>query len=342
MRYLSILFSTTLITALTYFSLSLLLIPAPIAAEYWVREMIAIKKDLAQQYSGRRKMIVAGGSGVIFNVDTRQLGEDLGVPVLNMGLHAGLALKSILDFAGAAAEPGDTIILIPEPPYYFREEPTHWQARNTMAWNAGEWRSLGLADRIHSVALLAPSILVELAEARLRRAFFPESIAERLKALDDEATLARFGAAPEPTGFAYSAYHLDTLGNMRKTDGALYEDIPPFLPTWKVEMTTEVAETFRRFAEDMARKGVALYFANTPFLANPKLSRKKIAAASAFLAREVAPFGPMLDSYFDVMFERKLFFNTQMHLNAEGRAIRTRRLAEAIRGNPGFMARIGE
>ena len=46
-----------------------MLIDAPIAAEYWIAELITVKRELAKEYAGKNKIIVAGGSSTLFSVN---------------------------------------------------------------------------------------------------------------------------------------------------------------------------------------------------------------------------------------------------------------------------------
>ena len=111
MRYLAVLILSCLVFGGAYFSVALALAPAPISAEYWVREMMVIKRSIAAKFAGQRKVIVASGSSTLFGVDARQLGAALGVPVINYGLHGALSLRTILDEADAAAGRGDVVVL---------------------------------------------------------------------------------------------------------------------------------------------------------------------------------------------------------------------------------------
>lgn len=339
MRYLTITLATALVLAVIYFSMAFALVPAPIAAEYWVREMIVIKKALAKNLAGRRKLIVSGGSSALFSVDTQQLGDELNVPAFNLGLHAGLPLKRILEVTESVAEPGDAVILLLESPLFNREEPSNWYARAALSWKYEDWQAFSARDRLKSVAILAPFIPLELAEARVRHALFPHSIADRLRALNDEQTLAAFANSPEPTQFAYSAYHLDSLGNMRKAEGLRFFDPPRFSPETGIDISPEVRVILGEFTKAMAAKDVAIYFANTPYMEVPNLDAGRIMEAEKHLERQLLPFGPMLDTRTEVLFPRKFFFDTEMHLNSEGRVHRTRRLAEAMRREESFMAR---
>ncbi len=57
------------------------------------------------------KILLAGGSNLVFGIDSEQLTAALGKPVLNLGLHAQLGLSFILNELKDVATQGDVIIL---------------------------------------------------------------------------------------------------------------------------------------------------------------------------------------------------------------------------------------
>jgi hypothetical protein len=331
MRYLATLFSAAVAAAVAYFTLALLLAPALITAEYWVREMIVVKREIARAYRGRQKILVAGGSGALFGVDACRLTEELGVPVLNLGLHAGLSLEQILGAARDAAERGDAVVLALEPPHYRGTELTDWQARNMIAWEPGRWDALPIPERIRGIALAGPAVLGELAEARLRARFLPGLIRQRRDALDDRAVLARFRSAPAPAAFAYSALNLDARGDLLKAEGSKYIGIPRWSPEDERPLAPGSRELLRGFVAEMARAGVVVTFANVPYVATTGIDREKVRSASRRFAAELAELAPMLDERDQMLFDRSLFFNTDLHLNVEGRRAWSERLIPALR-----------
>lgn len=341
MRYTAILLGTTLAAAIAYFALALALFPARIEAEYWVREMLVIKRNIVKQYDGRKKIIIASGSNSLFGIDTKQLTEEFHIPVINYGLHAGLPLQTILAEAAAAAEKGDTVILPLESGYYCMstDVPTNWHVRNTIAWDLEKWEDWPIAKRIKAVAMTDARIVLEMVQARLQGGFTPEVIANRLVALDDAKILARFASAPEPTSFAYSAYHLDPLGNMKKIDGT--KDFGTPIPAdRKIDICPESRQVLASFIAAMASWGVEVYFANMPYVATSRIDREKLKAASDQFTAELSKLAPVLDAKSQLVLPRELFFDTYAHLNTEGRKIRTRMLADSIHSNPHLLARI--
>ena len=68
------------------------------------------KHDRAQSITGP-KMILAGGSNFAFGINSKSISDDFSVPVINMGLHAGLGLEFIINELKAVIKKGDIVIL---------------------------------------------------------------------------------------------------------------------------------------------------------------------------------------------------------------------------------------
>jgi len=60
------------------------------------------------------RVILVGGSNLMFGVDSDVLEQALGVPVVNMGVFGGLGLLAPLDVILPHVRPGDTVVLVPE------------------------------------------------------------------------------------------------------------------------------------------------------------------------------------------------------------------------------------
>ncbi|MEQ8358869.1 MAG: hypothetical protein RH860_05225 [Cytophagales bacterium] len=60
------------------------------------------------------RLIIAGGSNVIFGIDSKLIQDSLGINTVNLGLHAGLGLDFILNELAYVAKPCDIIIFSPE------------------------------------------------------------------------------------------------------------------------------------------------------------------------------------------------------------------------------------
>ncbi len=58
-----------------------------------------------------KKVILAGGSNLVFGVDSKEIENALHMPVVNLGLHAQLGLSFILNEVKDIAQPHDLIVL---------------------------------------------------------------------------------------------------------------------------------------------------------------------------------------------------------------------------------------
>lgn len=83
----------------------------PVANDYFVA--FADKLERLRDTPGKR-IIVVGGSGLAFGLDSGALEEDLGRPVLNMGLHAGMGIEFMLRHVLPHVRRGDVVVVIPE------------------------------------------------------------------------------------------------------------------------------------------------------------------------------------------------------------------------------------
>ncbi len=62
------------------------------------------------------RLIFAGGSNLAFGINSEKIQSETGLPVVNMGLHAGLGLEFILEELKRSVRQGDIVYLSPE--YY--------------------------------------------------------------------------------------------------------------------------------------------------------------------------------------------------------------------------------
>jgi hypothetical protein len=60
------------------------------------------------------RILIVGGSSTLFGIDAELIEKKLNVPTINLGTHAGLGLRYLLDRATRLARPGDIILLSPE------------------------------------------------------------------------------------------------------------------------------------------------------------------------------------------------------------------------------------
>ncbi len=79
------------------------------------------KKIEALTQSRESGLILVGGSNVAFGIDSKYISNQLGMPVYNFGLHAGLGLELMLNDIEKYSQEGDIVCLIPECSHFFND-----------------------------------------------------------------------------------------------------------------------------------------------------------------------------------------------------------------------------
>lgn len=80
----------------------------------WLRMMYEQKMALADQVQGSRRVLILGGSGAHYTVDAGVMQQELGIPVLNLGVDGPVGLDVIIPSIKDKIRPGDIVLLIPE------------------------------------------------------------------------------------------------------------------------------------------------------------------------------------------------------------------------------------
>jgi hypothetical protein len=87
--------------------------PDALYIEAWVER----KRDVVSN-AETPKILLVGGSGVLYGISAGKLTESLGRTVVNLGIHAALPLDFLLDEVKRHASRGDMVILLLEYEYY--------------------------------------------------------------------------------------------------------------------------------------------------------------------------------------------------------------------------------
>lgn len=132
----------------------------PTTSSAWVHEIIERKQRAAQSITAP-KLVLLGGSGTLFGIKASVLEAELGTPVINGGLHAGLGMDFILREGKKMLRPGDTVILFPEYELlsFGEKNRREWAAITYLDYmlsrNSNHYLTLQIADQIE-IALMTP------------------------------------------------------------------------------------------------------------------------------------------------------------------------------------------
>jgi hypothetical protein len=333
MRYLFTLAGSFLIALCCYVSLIPALAPTPVAAEYWVNELLTIKRSIAKNFETERKIVIASGSSALFSIDASLLSQKLGMPVINYGLMGGMPLERVLEEANAATQPKDTLILALEPDYYCREEMVgfnEWVLRNAIAWDKKHWDTLSLLDKLLSVRYLGLRFPMEMLRTRYEMIFRPQALKERYWALNDEITLKKFNGPEKISDQIYSVYNINKFGDIKNSADNSFNG-PAQTADQPIKTCAKSMATISAFVKQQQSKDVSVYFINTPSVAAEGIAHEHIITASRALTAKLARIAPVLDERSELVFQRNFFLNTALHLNSRGRETRTEQLYYSLK-----------
>jgi hypothetical protein len=80
----------------------------------WLKWLYDHKRERLITTQGQPRIIILGGSGTFFGIDSEILEKNLDLTVVNAGVHAGLGLNTTLNLFIQEIKPGDQVILISE------------------------------------------------------------------------------------------------------------------------------------------------------------------------------------------------------------------------------------
>ena len=275
----------------------------------WVREGLAKKLDAAR--ARRDKIVLLGGSNVLFSLSARRLDETHGLPAVNLGQHAGLGRRYILAYGAAAVQPGDVVVLSLEYPLWESEK-----SRDTRNYYV-------LAHDTAYLYRQRPTDLLEFL-AGVRVAEWRRLLAARGRPLD---------AAPPP---GYQVATIDAWGDETanrpdaatpavKSAAANEAMRPPMILDHRA--IADVA----RFRDRLSARGVRLV------VTFPGMFRKHFAWDSnrRFYAELVSSLGgagiPMAGSPDESPFDEDCLFDSKYHTVRPCTISRTDRLAQQLR-----------
>jgi hypothetical protein len=322
-------FILTLAAAAIYLGLHFsicLFLPAPLPAEYWMGDSIAIKRMLARSLPSPR-IIFLGGSSTLFGVDVRQVEKGLGLPAINMGMHAAMRLDRVLGAGEDMARRGDILVVILEPPYYGCDQASwsDWQLENALTWDRPYFDRLPLGTRIKAVFTAGgPCLMFEVLADKLGSLVFPAQYGARLEALEPvDSIWERYrSGAFRTNAFGYSGYNLDDRGDIVGNEGPLYSG-PSGSTLEPAGICPTVLSALADFVSRMHSRGVRVIVGHTPYLIDGVVPSGWRQAETQFV-RDIASAGAsILDSRDELFFPRPDFFNTPLHLNTAGRHRRT-------------------
>ncbi len=267
----------------------------------WLRTMYNRKVMIAETIE-QPKVIIVGGSGAHYTINSDVLADGLGMPVINLGTNGGVGLNVLLPSVIDQVKPGDILLMIPEYPLLIS--------------------SNGLDDLSATFSLMIgrPGVGGVPPKALAQNTF--------LLGIPSLSALVRTGQGLIQEG------RLDYYGDPLTARGDATIEIPRQSEWWPMRMRQPMTEhtqaRLREFRAEVEARGGTLVF-SLPWLygdVEDQRTMENIAAIADGLA-EIAPtiYDP---ETLNVQDSPELFADTHYHLKIPARSLRSQQLVQEL------------
>jgi hypothetical protein len=274
------------------------------------------------------KIIFSGGSNLAYGLDSKMLEEEFAVPVVNLGLHAGLGLNFILTELKNTVKNGDVVFLSIE---YFLDSEGSYGLKKLCSKYYNE------AFKYYNFNLIE-EISYEIYKTRNNiKSYEKDQKSSDMKFKKSTNNLKREIQIYSREAFnshgdiiAHLDLKLPIFANVNK--GPADDNV------WPYRIWNGVNE-LNEFFDFAKSKNVKVYFLY-PVLRATEFNRNQ--AALLKLSGDISNNLNMeiLNKPIDLVFNDSLFFDSPYHLNRKGRELRTKRVIEFIKKNPNSNQRL--
>jgi hypothetical protein len=330
-RYLAAAGLTFLVLCCTHILLFFLQLGAPFKAEYFVRDLLILKRSLAEPTESP-KLVIVGDSNALFGFDSRTIEARLHIPVFNFGLHGGLPVEFLLNEAEPHLHAGDTVLLSLNYDYYQVESPYHeWYINQLITWGTDlfwerKWEEKLLIIQRTSLQRILAGHLVSLFGRN-------KPAVSRRHVLPADEVLARFkmqrnGETPP----MYSYLNVNSHGDLIRIDGTS-EFVSDYSLSTPLRDNPVLWQQLSSFYRTCRQRGVRVFVIWPAIADNPGLPLH-LPALTAHLSAIIQHFNeigmPVLGMPQEYVYARSYFADTRYHLTEQGRRQHTNQIIDLL------------
>jgi hypothetical protein len=247
------------------------------------------------------KIVFIGGSNLAFGLDSRKIETAIGMPVVNMGLHAGMGFQFMLEESKADIHAGDIVILSFE--YQLKEIAGGGLCANLIAVNPAA-APYCLNSTKQYVSFFAADFQRGLAYWFNRYFGSPVTIEDIRDNVTEEGDFT----------FHLKRAHVPKLMGSEK---------------WNSEDCTRIILKINEFVAYVAGRKATVYFSFPALaLSQYNLNQEVVKAIAARYEKELNC--KTLNRAQGLILNDSLFYNSVYHLNGAGRQIRTDTIIRAL------------
>jgi len=283
-------------------------------------EATLLKHERLDSFDGP-KIVLVGGSNLAFGIDSQLMQTQTGCPVVNMGMNGYFGVRYMLEEVRPSLRRGDTVVVALEYDSFFK--PVDGTASNLLLIVKANPQAFAYLSPRQQLAVLGamPYVAQEKLLRLIRGVAF--GLRDAVSSEEDEpATLEEMTMEIETlSGFNAEGDLVSHLG----VDWP-YEREQGIDPATPVD--PEIIGLLAAFNADMENRGVRVMVSYTPLLRSfyhqhqAGIDNVHRLLTQAELTVPAAPA--------DYVYDESFFFDTVFHVNAEGRALRSERLAADI------------
>lgn len=251
------------------------------------------------------KIILAAGSNFAFGVDSPKIEEEFGMPVVNLGLHAGNKPHFTLELAKKNINKGDVVIVGFEYGEYYGRTVDVQTVLMTVENYPELWSCLDYRD-------------------------FPRLLKGYIS---DYGMLKvdRYLNGYPPLDMIYERDNFNECGDIvYEKEKNIRGDYEPDVVIDKDQISGYVINELNDFYQFATQRGATVYLTYPSCDVNSILSSEKEVKEFADTLEEELDI-PIISDINDYMFISQLFYDTDYHLNNEGAYIRTNQLLADMR-----------
>lgn len=281
-----------------------------------------VKSAIIDRIDGPKRIVLVGGSNVIYGISARQIEAEAGIPTVNFGTHAALSLDYLLGKIIRKVRTGDIVVLSLEW-NHFNRSPTEL--------NEVSGPYLLAADEDY-LRRLPPADLARLVmTSGWDRIFLPLKISwrenERIQGLVNESAANRIlnqrgdiiHNSPAEKGPAQQR-DLDRVVIL--PEAVLNARVDPDDPVWK---------RIENFVKSCRRKKAAVFVTFPSMMDDPGYRTPGAAKVYRRFEENFRSMGAkVLTRQEDTLYPREYFFDTFYHLQSDARKLRTDLILDAL------------
>lgn len=283
----------------------------PTVSSQWIADAYEVKTAAAEKIKGSKIVIVAG-SNALFGIDSKQLEETYRLPVVNLGVNAGVLLPYVLMKSQKVLKRGDIVIMPLEYHFYAYDGVPNSQMIDQI-WSRDPSFFWKLSPKEQwNMVWMTPS----------------KRIVEGFLAQGGQKTMCG----------PYGYQNLDERGDQTHTSAeesqqwaydwdSLKKDLPRRYGA-DAAVNTQGWEWLRRYVVWARQNGIRLIITPSTMMRDESYWRDPVERKFyEGLKKRVEALGvPFVGNPYDVMYPRVMYFNTDYHLTDVGRTLRTERM----------------